>query len=659
MRFRILLFISLLICFIPQFALGASSVKISLDAYNPNKIEVGETFHITIEAVNNTGKLDVTQMPPGVKVVYHTTRQSSSRTVQNGKTEVTNSTSLIMTCKGETQGKFTFGPVSVDGTKSNAISYQIVAPTGQSKQNSGSSNANSQAKPGYDPNAGPVFVGKGNEEMFLKASVNKTSAYEQEAIEYVVKLYTTYGDIKFLGATAAPKFEGFVIEESNDVSKSFSFEEFKGKTYKTAIIARYIIFPQKSGKLKIIGNTYTVSTDAQQYYHDPYFQTLTVKYPVQLNVTPNEVEIDAKALPLPIPDNFIGGVGKFTLSSEMPDKELTTNSPASLIYTIQGIGNIKYLKMPDLGRMFPSSFEVYTPDIKNEIKVGTSNVSGTSRFDYSIVPKEAGSFMIPAIDLTYFDPEDGKYKTLSTREFNVRVDMGQQSSRSQQALSFNPGLMEAGRISDKLGTPYVNTWQYWLWYVIPIILFIVILSLYRKYLKDHEDIILLKSKQANKMALKRLAKAYQCIKNKQEEQFYNEMLAALWGYIGDKLKMPVSALNRNNVSEEFKSHGVKESTFMPIINLIDECEYAKYTPVSRNANMRQLYLDALQSLEKVESEYEESSSNGSSSNNNDMQETKEPTVQIYTNTSKINTDSKSEMSNPSDSNSNDRSQNTK
>lgn len=106
------------------------------------------------------------------------------------------------------------------------------------------------------------------------------------------------------------------------------------------------------------------------------------------------------------------------------------------------------------------------------------------------------------------------------------------------------------------------------------------------------------------MALRRLSKAYQCYNNHQEEQFYDEMLSALWGYLGDKLKMPVSELNRSNVSTEFKKHGVKESTFMPIITLIDECEYAKYTPVERDSNMRQLYKNAVETLAKVESEYD-------------------------------------------------------
>lgn len=590
---------TLLIVLLPFYALAAPSVRIISDAYE-NKVEVGESFHITIEATDCTSAIDVAKLPPGVKVVYNTTSQTSKVSVENGKRRQTHTTSMIWTCKGQIPGQYTFGPVTVDGCKSNTISYKVVAADpGKSNQNKNTVSTQSQPI-----NAGPLFIGKGNEEMYLRASVNKTTAYEQEAIEYIVKLYTTYGDIKFLGAAAAPKFEGFVVEESDDVSKSFSFEDINGQTFKTAIIARYIIFPQKAGKLRVTGNTYTVSTDARQYYHDPYFQTITVKQPVQLNVTPNDIVIDVKDLPLPVPSNFTGGVGQFKVSSSLSSPEMTTNSASTLNITIEGKGNIQYVKIPDLSAFLPSSFEIYTPVVDVSSHVSQSNVEGTSRFEYSIIPREAGNFIIPKLDLVYFDPSDGSYKTMRTDEYNVIVSMGQTSSKSQQALTFNSNLLPIG-VLGSTPQPYVNGFLYWLWYIIPVIVFVIVLGVYRQYMRERDDMILFRSKNANKMALKRLSAAYQCIKDKKESQFYDEMLQALWGYLADKLKIPTSALNRSNVSEEFKKHGVKESTFMPIINLIDECEYAKYTPVAREANMRQLYTDAVESLSKVEREYED------------------------------------------------------
>lgn len=600
-RIRILTTLMLILPLLAQSA----SVKIISDAYE-NKVEVGETFHITIEAENCGGSISMSQKPPGLKVVYHTTRSMTSQSVHGGKQVTNSTTSLILTCKGQDVGQYSFGPVSVNGVKSNTITYKVVPSTGKSRQpqQQSQNGAGNGADPfGNNANKGPLFVGNGNEEMFLRASVNKSKAYEQEAIEYTVTLYTTYGDIKFLGATAAPKFDGFVTEESNEVSHAFRFEDYKGKTFKTAVIARYIIFPQKAGHLKIKGNTYTVSTDARQYYHDPYFQTMTVKYPVQLNVTPNDIEIDVEALPQPIPSNFIGGVGSFRMSTQISSTQLATNQAASLKYIVEGTGNIKYLKMPELAPYFPASIETFTPDVAVDDKIGASNVSGSATFDYSIMAHEEGKFRIPEIEFSYFNPEKRAYETLHSRDIEIEVSQGQESSKSQQAKTFNPALLPMGRIMAGDEGPYVGTIFYWLWFAAPAVIFILILALYRKYMKDHEDLDALRSKKANKIALKRLNKAYKCIKNHQDKQFYDEMLTALWGYIGDKLKMPTSLLNRGNVSEEFAKHGVQQATFQPIINIIDDCEYAKYTPVARDDNMQQLYADALLAISKIENEY--------------------------------------------------------
>ena len=131
--------------------------------------------------------------------------------------------------------------------------------------------------------------------------MSRATAYEQEALVYTVKLYTTYDAIKFIGATAAPKFEGFVVEESKDISTSLSYETYQGKTYATAVIARYIIFPQMEGQLKVLGNTYTVSVDEREYYHDPFWGSMSVAKPLQLNVKPNDLTVNVKSLPKPVP----------------------------------------------------------------------------------------------------------------------------------------------------------------------------------------------------------------------------------------------------------------------------------------------------------------------------------------------------------------------
>lgn len=581
-----------------------SSIKISTKNLRDGKVEVGGTFNIVIEAINCRGNLEMTEAPKGVRVVY----QAHSAVNDNSGSRTT----VAYTCKALEVGKYTFGPVTVNGKKSNTISYEIVKGAGSTNNPGNGGGGNTPKQPQvdpntYDPNSGPIFIGKGNEEIFLRAYVNKNVAYEQEAIEYYIKVFTSYNELNFLGSASAPVFDGFVIEEdpSVNVNPQWKAEEYNGKYYKTAVVARYVIFPQKPGVLKIKGNTYTVSTNSWSYYYDPYpyYGNMVSKRPVQLNITPNEVQVNVKDLPSPVPGNFIGGVGRFSLSSTMPSSELSTNIPASMLFKIEGEGNINYIKLPDLAAYFPKSIEISTPTSSANTQVEMGTVKGSIEFDYSVVPHQPGHFTIAPLEFTYFDPQDGEYKKLTTSQYTFDVIQGQESAKSQQTKNFDPQLMTVGKLSLGPDEPYVFFWGYWLWYAIPVVIFIVTLIAYRKYIREHEDIASLRSKKANKIALKKLSKAYQCIQKHQDEQFYEEMLKALWGYLGDKLKMPTSELNRSNVGDAFKSHGVKESTFMPIINLIDECEYAKYTPVSRDANMRQLYADAVETISRIENEY--------------------------------------------------------
>ena len=370
--------------------------------------------------------------------------------------------------------------------------------------------------------------------------MSRSSAYEQEALVYTVKLYTTYDAIKFIGATSAPKFEGFVVEESKDVSTSLNYETYQGKTYATAIIARYIIFPQMAGDLKVIGNKYTVSVDEREYYHDPFWGSMSVAKPLQLNVTPHDLTVSVKALPTPVPADFSGGVGQFSISSELPSQNFMSNQAASIVYNVSGTGNLKYVKLPDLNALYPPQLEVYSPTPEVNATVGKSNVSGTARFDYSFMPLEAGTYEIPSVSLVYFNPQTGKYETSVAKGYTVNVGKGKGSERSQTKgkLSFNSDLMPVGDNLSMTHVPYVERFAYWLLYLLPILLLLGAVTYYRAYLKANADFLAVKSRQASKVARRRLKKAALCIRKNMVDEFYDEMLSALWGYLGDKLKMP-------------------------------------------------------------------------------------------------------------------------
>lgn len=589
------------------FAWGASVHLSVQNGRGRGVIGVGDIFYISYEISNIETAPQKPSSVPGAKILYFDrTGQSSSFTSVNGKTTQSYSYTYTLTLRAQKEGSYSFGPVNVGGTASNTVSYTI-GKAAQPGANVPGQGSRSQDPDRHNSADGPKFIGKGDGNLFLKADISRSSAYEQEALVYTVKLYTTYDAIKFIGATSAPKFEGFVVEESKDVSTSLNYETYNGKTYATAVIARYIIFPQMQGQLKVIGNTYTVSVDEREYYHDPIWGNMSVATPLQLNVTPNDLTVDVKPLPQPQPANFSGGVGKFSISSSLPSQKFMSNQAAAVVYTVTGTGNLKYVKLPDLNALYPAQLEVYSPTPEVNATVGSSNVSGTARFDYSFMPLEAGTFTIPDVELVYFDPQSGKYETSIASGYTINVGKGKGSEKSQTRgrLSFNPDLMAAdGRLSFT-HTPYIRTFGYWLFYLIPMLIIVGAVVYYRAWLKANSDLMAVKSRKANKMARMRLRKAAECIRKNDTEHFYDEMLAALWGYLGDKLKMPTSELIRENVSQTLAMRGIGEEVTARTIALIDECEFAKYAPSQGKTGMDKVYEEGVEVIKDLEDSFKQ------------------------------------------------------
>ena len=591
---NILVILISLFCFIV-----ADAAKVSMQVEMPRGkrgIGVGDTFWISVKLTDIDSKLSQPSNVPGAKLVYFSqTGRSSQSTIVNGNFSHTTSVTYTMTLKAEKEGNFKFGPLTVDGIKSNTVSYSI------GKKDTSLSQSGGQSSSSQDDQNGPKFIGKGDDKLFLRANVSKTSAFEQEALVYTIKLYSSYAGVKFAGATSAPTFDGFVIEESKINTIQMDYETYNGKTYATAEIARYIIFPQTTGDLKVLGNTYTISVNSQEYYKDPDWGHLTINRPVNLNVKPNDLIVKVKPLPSPRPANFSGGVGEFEIKSELQNSKLKTNHAASIVYSISGSGNLKYLKLPDLNNIFPSQLEVYSPSVKENISVNSNNTVGDISFDYSFMPLEEGEYAIPSVELVYFNPSTGKYETKQAKGYNVEVTKGEVSSKSQKKdrLVYNTKLEDVGvnKSSTKL---IVDSLSYWLWYIVPILLLIIAISIYRRRINDLADIDLLKSKKANKVARKRLKKAEMCLRAKDVDKFYDEILSAMWGYIGDKLRIPISDLNRENVRQKLGDAGVNSEDLDSLISLIDECEFAKYSSSLGQISMDNVYMHACDVINKLD-----------------------------------------------------------
>lgn len=603
-----------MVCVLP--ALGSISLKVQAPYGYP--IGVGDKFYIVYTLTNPKGEPQKPPSIPGGRVNYFTlSSQQSSYTSINGHATQSVTYVYTATCLAEKPGSYTFGPVTAGGETSNKVTYNIVSATDARHQRSQSqgNSAQSQQSSGstLDPYAtargnqeGPKFIGKGNDKLFLRASLNKTIAYEQEALVYTVKLYSTYSTIKFIGSTEAPKFDGFVIEESDDVSKSLTYERYNGREYATAVIARYIIFPQETGELKIKGNTYTISTDELEYYQDPYYSTMAVRRPIQLNVSPNDLSVSVKPLPTPQPADFSGGVGNFSISSSLPSAALKANQAGSIVYTVTGTGNLQYIHLPDLAEIYPKQIDVAAPEVKVEAKTGALNVSGSVSYDCPFLPLEPGDYTLPDLTLTYFNPSTGKYEKSVATGYRVTVGQGEESAKSQNRglKSLDTELMPLGKMTFST-VPYIARPLYWLLgYLLPLAVLGAVAWFNRKIIARKADEMGTRSRRAGRTAAKRLRRAARALKANSPDAFYTEMLKALWGYVADKLRIPTSELNRENVAAKLEVAGVSEQLAQEFLTCVDDCEFARYTPSASGLQaMHTLYGRTSENIEALESSF--------------------------------------------------------
>jgi len=271
---------------------------------------------------------------------------------------------------------------------------------------------------------------------------------------------------------------------------------------------------------------------------------------------------------------------------------------------------LKYMKNPDL--KLPNDFDTYDPKVDVSVKATTGGVSGTRTVEYTTIPRFAGKFKIPAVEFSYFDTKSKQYKTLHTEEYEITVEKGASGEGGKTVSNFSNKedlkLLNRDIHYIKLNkmnlvqTPsiYVDNWKYWLWYILPSLAFCIFVLINRKQAKANANVALMKNKKANKVALKRLKVAGKYLKNHDKEHFYDEVLKAIWGYLSDKLSLPLSELTKDNVATELEKYGAGEDLISTFNDILSRCEFAQYAPAQSNETMEELYSQTLDAISRME-----------------------------------------------------------
>jgi hypothetical protein len=534
--------------------------------------------------------------------------QQSSIQIINGKRTSNSSTAFTYILLAGSPGTYTIpaASVEVNGEKvfSNAISIKVL-PQDQNSGNSGN-NGGGSASSSRSQAAGSRIS---SNDLFITATASKATVHEQEAILLTYKVYTVVNLRQLYGKM--PDLKGFHTQEVElPQQKTFTLEHYKGRNYNTTVWSQYVLFPQQTGKLEIPSITFDGVVAQQTVSDDPFdaFFNGGGYVEVKKKITTPKVVINVQPLPAK-PAGFSGAVGEFKLASSINATDVKTNDAVTIKLTLSGTGNMKLIGTPEV--KFPQDFEIYDPKVTDDYKLTNSGLTGTKTFEYLAIPRHAGNFTIPAVEFTYFDLKSNSYKTLKTEAYNLKVAKGQGNAdqvisdftnkESVKMLGKDIRFIKLGDSSLRpKGDFFFGTVGYYLCYLIPLLLFVVFAVIYRQKALDNANVAKVKTKKANKVATRRMKLAGKLLAENKKNEFYDEVLKALWGYISDKLSIPVSQLSKDNIEAELTNYGVQEALIAEFIGVLNECEYARYAPGNENEAMDKVYSASVEVISKME-----------------------------------------------------------
>ena len=593
---------SVLFAFI-MAVIAAAAQRLVADA--PAEVAVGEQFRLTYTVnTQNVNGFRVGTIPAELEVLMgpSTSSQSSFQMV-NGHTSSSSSITYTYIICANKAGTYSIPAAHISvGGKTIASNQLRIKVSGASRQ--GAQGQQGQGQGGLRP-AGSRISGS---DLFIKVSANKRRVHEQEPILLTYKVYTLV-DLTSLKGNM-PDLKGFHTQEVQlPQQKSYKIETVNGRPYRTVTWSQYVMFPQITGKLEIPSITFDGIVIQQNRDVDPFEAFFNggsgyVEVKKKIKAPGLTIQVD----PLPArPAGFSGGVGSFTISAQLNKTDIKANNPVTLRVIVSGRGNLKLIKKPEV--KFPKDFDTYDAKVTDKTKLTSNGVEGNMVYDFLAVPRNQGKYEIPPIEFVYYDTEANAYKTVKTQAFTLNVAKGSGSASvsdytgdaaDDQLNKDIRGIKTGDADVHDIGDFFFGSTAYWVAMCVLAAIFVSLFVVFRHRAIANANIDRMRGKKANKVATKRLKKANRLMLDSKASLFYDEVLRALWGYVGDKLSIPVEKLSRENISQRLAERSVGDETIALFIGALDECEFERYAPGDVKGNMSKTFEAAMTAIMRIE-----------------------------------------------------------
>jgi tetratricopeptide (TPR) repeat protein len=583
-----------------------------------NKVVTGEVFQISFTVNGNMSGFK----PPAFSDfdVYSGPNQSTSMQIANGNMSQTVSYSYMLAARKE--GKFTIGAAScmINNVKSESNPITIEVGKGNPQQQR---QQQQQSQNPFGNDDQPQQQSISSEDLFVRTYLSKKQCYLGEQIVVTQKVYCR-ANLRGFQNFNPPEYNGFWSKDEERKGQiQLNQENLDGINYNVAEFSKTYLFPQRTGKLTIdpieIDCIVRQQIKRQQSIFDQFFGSGAQDVAVKIKSKP--VSVDVAALPESNkPENFTGAVGNFTFNAKLNHDKVKANESINLKLTITGKGNINLATTPKIN--FPDGFETYDPKITENISTA-GGVSGTKTYEYLVIPRKQGEFILKDINFSYFDVEKKKYVTIPSPEIKVTVDPGDPNS-SGSAQVYNPKheiqteendirYVKTGDLKlQAANEEFFASWKHYGLLGLIAFSFIGFLIGRNNYLKSQSDIVSVKQKRAIKIARKQLASAEKFKNENKQDAFYNEVLNALNSYVSFKLNIPAADLSKDNITENLIRRSVSMDTVNKLITTLNDCEYARYAPAAAEKDLNLVYNNTIELITTLEQETNSKAQNSKS-----------------------------------------------
>ncbi len=560
-------------------------------------VGIGRAFTLNVE-ITGTQAVDDRPDPPDLSpwAQYLGSGSQSSMQIINGRTSV--SLTLQFRYQALDTGTYRIPPLEVrvggETLRTEPLEVRITdAPP--PRRGGGAARAPAGAA---DGDVAP-------EDLFVTAEPRRATVRVGEPLVVEYRIWTRV-DVTSYTFTRVPEPEGFWVEDLTDPGEPDVENVVRdGRRYASAVIRRVALVPTAPG-------TYTIDPVALEVQvrtrrPDPFESFFgrpslfgTTMVPVAVGGPP--VEVVVEPLPEGAPEPFSGVVGRLDLEASLDRDSVAANEAVTLTIRASGVGNIRAVPPPELE--LDEDFEVFPPEVEEDVREVSGGLGGTRTFTYVLVPRAPGRRVIGPVAMSYFDPDSATYRTARTEPLTLTVRGG--------VAPAGPALLRRGGVTQlredirfiHVGTPrfrragrtLLQGVGFWIVFLTPLVLVAGagVVARHRRRLEG--DAAYARGRRAGRVARRRLAAARRLAKEADRRAFYAEVDRALRGFIADRLNLPEAGLTLEELAARLRDAGVDEETRTEVVRCLEACDRARFAPQTHDPEERSRFLERVSAL---------------------------------------------------------------